>query len=80
MVKELGTGSVSVSFPGTAGVPEGFEEMKKIIEDILPAHVGVEYDFWYLTWLELEANFPTWKSIEDMDLSWSELETCCEYL
>ena len=80
VVKELGTGSVSVSFPGTAGVPEGFEEMKKIIEDILPAHVGVEYDFWYLTWLELEANFPTWKSIEDMDLSWSELETCCEYL
>lgn len=80
VVKELGKGQVSVSFPGVAGEPEGFQELKKIIEDILPAHLGIEYDFWFLTWRELEDNFPSWQSIEDMDLSWTRLETFVEFL
>lgn len=77
-VKELGTGRVEVSFPGVAGEPAGFSELKKIIEDILPAHLGINYNFWYLTWKELEVKFPNWKSIEDRALSWSGLETCVE--
>lgn len=80
VVKELGIGQVSVSFPGVAGEPKGFQELKKIIEDILPAHLGIEYDFWFLTWAELEANFPTWQSIEVRNFTWTELETCVEYL
>lgn len=80
VVKETGTGQVSVSFPGVAGEPKGFQELKKIIEDILPAHLGIEYDFWFLTWQELEDNFPSWQSIEDLELSWTQLETFVEYL
>lgn len=80
VVKELGTGQAAVSFPGIAGVPEGFQELKKIIEDILPAHLGIEYDFWFLTWQELEDNFPSWQSIEELELSWTQLETFVEYL
>lgn len=80
VVKELGREQVSVSFPGVAGEPADFQELKKIIEDILPAHLGIEYDFWYLTWAELEANFPSWRSIEELDLSWAQLETAVEYL
>ena len=80
VVKELGTGQVSVSFPGVAGEPQGFSELKKIIEDILPTHLGIEYDFWFLTWAELEENFPSWQSIETLELSWTQLETYVEYL
>ena len=80
VVKELGTGQVSVSFPGVAGEPHGFSELKKIIEDILPTHLGIEYDFWFLTWAELEENFPSWQSIETLELSWTQLETYVEYL
>jgi len=80
VVKERGKGLVSVSFPGVAGEPENFEELKKIIEDILPAHLGIEYDFWYLTWAELEANFHKWKEIEDPGFTWAQLATCVEYL
>ena len=78
VVKELGIGKVAVSFPGVAGEPKNFQELKKIIEDILPAHLGVEYDFWYLTWIELEANFHSWQDIGN--LSWEQLETFVEYL
>ena len=80
VVKELGKGQVSVSFPGIAGEPQGFQSLKEIIEDILPAHLGIEYDFWFLTWQELEDNFPSWQSIEDLELSWTQLETFVEYL
>ncbi len=80
VVKELAREQVSVSFPGVAGEPDSFQELKKIIEDILPAHLGIEYDFWYLTWAELEASFPSWRSIEVLDLSWEKLETAVEYL
>lgn len=80
VVKETGTGQVAVSFPGVAGEPEGFLELKTIIEDILPAHLGIEYDFWFLIWRELEDNFPSWRAIEDLELSWTQLETFVEYL
>ena len=80
LVRETGKGRVSVSFPGAAGVPQGFDGLKRIIEDILPAHLGVEYDFWFLTWAELEDNFPSWRSIEELELSWAQLETYVEFL
>lgn len=80
VVKELGKGRASVSFPGVAGEPDNFQELKKIIEDILPAHLGIQYDFWYLTWQELEDNFPSWQSIQNLGLSWAQLETFVEFL
>lgn len=80
LVRELGKGQVSVSFPGIAGEPKEFQSLKRIIEDILPAHLGIEYDFWFLTWKELEDNFPSWQSIHDLALSWTQLETFVEYL
>lgn len=74
-VTETGVGEVSVCFPGVSGVPEGFAELKKIVEDILPAHLAVKYLFWYLTWAELEEQFPSWQQLESQGLTWSELET-----
>ena len=53
-VRELGAGRVEVSFPGVMGVPNRFERLKHNIEQILPAHVAVEYMIHYLTWADLE--------------------------
>ena len=77
-VTETGVGQVRVTFPGVAGVPPSFEERKKIIEEILPAHVEIEYWFWYLTWAELESKFSCWQDIEDRNLTWEGLETCVD--
>ena len=72
---ETGTaGQVTVSFPDVPGIPEGFEEMRAIIESILPAHLGIEYVFWYITWAVMEERFDTWGDIEALDLTWEELE------
>ena len=80
VVKELGRGRVAASFPGVAGEPESFEELKRTIEDILPAHLGIEYLLWYLTWTELEGCFHSFREIEEPGFTWRTLETCVEYL
>lgn len=76
--EEVGVGAVKVSFPTKPGEPDGFEELKIIIESILPAHVSVEYWFWYLTWSELERIFSTWGAIESRNLTWAQLELSME--
>jgi len=67
--------TVEVRFPEVAGIPEGFEEMRQIIEDILPAHLLVKYVFWYQTWALLESRGLTWRKIEESRTTWRQLET-----
>ena len=68
-------GTVTVRFPDVAGIPEGFEELRRIIEDILPAHLLIQYLFWYVTWEELEDRKLTWQMIRDQEMTWEEFET-----
>ena len=76
---ETGTaGQVTVSFPDVPGIPEGFEEMRAIIESILPAHLGIEYVYWYITWALMEERFDTWGDIEALSPTWEELEKLVE--
>lgn len=66
--------TVRVSFPYNRGVPEGIEELKRRIEQILPCHLGVEYVFERLLWRELEAWFDSWAQLEAKAPSWEALE------
>lgn len=66
--------TVEVRFPEVPGIPDGFEEMRAIIEEILPCHLRIDYVFWYVTWAIMEHRFQTWGEIEQLDLSWEELE------
>lgn len=67
-------GTVEVRFPEVPGIPEGFEEMRGIIEDILPSHLLISYLFWYITWELMERRFRTWGDVEKLNLTWEELE------
>ena len=74
-VRETGkAGTVEVSFPKVPGIPPGFDEIQKIVEDILPAHLLVQYHFWYLTWAQLESKFSCWQEIEDKARTWTLAE------
>ncbi len=77
-VEESGGQAVTVSFPGTAGMPQGFEQLKKIVEDILPPHLSILYRFWYLTWGELEGRGTTWADIEEQNLTWEGMASWVE--
>lgn len=75
VVSETGEpGVVEVRFPDVPGVPEGFQQMRRIIEDILPCHLQVDYVYWYITWGEMEERFPTWGELDESGYTWDELE------
>ena len=68
------SGVVEVRFPEVPGVPDGFEQMRKVIEEIIPAHLLIEYVYWYITWIILEGKFSTWAELEAAELTWEGLE------
>lgn len=70
-VLEMGTNQVRVVFPGTAGIPPEFEQIEKIVMDILPCHLEVEFYFRYLTWEECEGAGYTWAFVEEQAYDWN---------
>ena len=60
-------GYIRVIFPDVAGIPEGFEQIREIILDIIPCHLEVEFYFRYLTWQECEAFQYTWAVIHQRE-------------
>lgn len=67
-------GVVEVRFPDVPGIPDGFESMRAILEDILPCHLDIRYVYWYITWALMEERFATWGDIEKLGPTWEELE------
>lgn len=67
-------GYIRIIFPNVAGIPEGFEQIREIILDIVPCHLDVEFYFRYLTWAECEAYGYTWAIIEERAYTWFEFE------
>lgn len=67
-------GYIRVIFPEVAGIPEGFEQIRDIILDIIPCHLDVEFYFRYLTWAECEAYGYTWEIIHQREYTWHGFE------
>ena len=68
-------GYVEISFPNTPGIPAAFEEIRAILEDILPCHLEVTYLFWYNSWGELAQRLDTWGDAAATGMTWYELAT-----
>lgn len=66
--------TVEVSLPGTKGEPDDMDEIRCAVESILPCHLNVIYRILYVTWEEVEQEFPLWIDLEDAELPWKELE------
>ena len=73
-VEETGqVNHVRVRFPGIMGIPDGFSQIRAIIEDILPCQLGIEYWFRYCTWKETETYGLHWGDLNAK--TWHEWET-----
>ena len=61
-------------FPDVPGVPEGFEQIRSVILDLIPCHLETEFYFRYITWEECEAQLFTWQMVEDGQHTWYSFE------
>lgn len=71
---EMGQGKLRVIFPQVAGIPAEFDQIKKIILDILPCHLEVEFYFRYLTWEECERAGYSWDDVEAAEHTWESFQ------
>ena len=67
-------GHIRVIFPEVAGEPEDYAQIRKIILDIIPCHLDVEFYLRYLTWEECEEQGFTWASVEADKHTWHSFE------
>ncbi|MEG1763900.1 MAG: DUF2313 domain-containing protein [Oscillospiraceae bacterium] len=65
-----------VKFPQNRGIPQGFDDLKLRIEEIVPCHLAVQYTFIYTSWRELMQKLTSWRDLESKTHSWRELEIC----
>ncbi|MGI5986120.1 MAG: DUF2313 domain-containing protein [Clostridiales bacterium] len=63
-----------VRFVNNRGIPDGFDRLKRRIEEIVPCHIYVQYMFIYSTWQDLMNKLPNWAAIEERTNSWREFE------
>lgn len=74
LAQEMGGGHIRVIFPETAGVPDEFEQIRKIVLDIIPCHLETEFYFRYMLWSECEARGWTWAEVETAGHTWHSFE------
>lgn len=63
---------VKIKFIGARGVPANIEGFKKSLNQIIPAHLVVEYIFTYMTWAEFDSYNKTWQQWDNLNLNWKE--------
>ncbi len=63
--------SFTIKFVDPYGIPPNLADVQAAIEEIKPAHLGVEYEFTYTTWGEVRAL--TWGQVKTG--TWGELKT-----
>ena len=56
------------------GVPEGLEDLKVILREAVLAHVGIEYEFIFMTWDQFDGYNKTWDMWDALNLTWDEFE------
>ena len=71
---ETGPNRVLVEFPDTAGAPQDFDQIEKIIMDILPCHLDVEFHLRYLTWEICHRMAYTWAFVEEQHYNWRNFQ------
>lgn len=66
--------TVRISFPQCRGIPENFDSLKDRLEQIVPCHLSIDYNFIYTTWKELMNILYDWFHVETELYSWREIE------
>ena len=67
-------GHIRVIFPDVSGIPEGFEQIRDVILDLIPCHLETEFYFRYITWAECEAQGFTWEMVHRAEHTWYSFE------
>lgn len=66
---------VTIKFVDTTGIPTNIDDLKVAVREVVPAHLGLVFEYNYLIWDELDAENITWDQQDALALSWDNYET-----
>jgi hypothetical protein len=64
---------IKIEFIDERGYPSNIETLKQIINQVIPAHIAIEFQYRYLTWNELDSFGWSWSQIDTKQLTYDEL-------
>lgn len=70
----LATSIVTVTFIGVRGVPPNLSDLQAQIDNLVHAHLGLEWAFTYMRWDEYDAANKTWDAWDALNLTWDAFE------
>lgn len=70
----FGNYEIDVKFTDAFGVPSNLEGCKKIIREMIPAHLNVTYTFRYTLWADINTVNNTWEHINSLNNTWEQVE------
>lgn len=66
--------TVKITFIGKRGVPENLLDIENALREIIPAHLGLKFEFTYLRWEEFDAYDYVWDTLDGLQLTWNQFE------
>lgn len=73
VIQEFERYVVKIKFIGEKGIPKSLEALKQSLQEIIPAHLDIEYIFMYMTWEEFEKYHKTIAEWDALNLTAKEL-------
>lgn len=67
-------GRIIIEFNSVRGIPPNMNDLKAVLEDIRPSHLGIEYVYLYLIWNDFDSYNKTWDQWDALNLTWDQLE------
>ncbi|MCM3599401.1 YmfQ family protein [Robertmurraya korlensis] len=63
-----------IKFVSVRGTPPNLNDLKNVIEQIKPAHLGVTYTYLYTSWDRFDSFNYTWDQIDALNKTWDQIE------
>jgi len=60
----------AIKFVSKKGVPVNLDDIKKVVEDIKPAHLEVRYIFTYRLWQDVKSTIENWEAAKSNSWEW----------
>jgi hypothetical protein len=75
ITEDFASYNVKVKFVSTYGVPTNMTDVQKVVRDILPAHLGLVFEFKYPLWSDWNTANRQWSAINTDNKTWTQYES-----
>ncbi len=74
IIEQFNTNIVRIILRGKKGQPSSFPQITHAVDEVIPAHLKVEYVFTYILWSDLDAYQLTYQTLDDEQITWDEFQ------